>query len=59
MSISALDEALVRFVKRRGQRELPAIQAILLANNKTVMQEMEKREKHRKADAKFRAKKRT
>jgi len=57
--ISALDAALVRFSKRRGHVEFPAIQAVLLANNETVMQEMEKREKQRKAQAKFQVKKRT
>ena len=46
--ISALDAALVRFIKRRGHGEFPAIKAVLLANNETVMQEMEKREKQRK-----------
>ena len=57
--ISTLDAALVRFIKRRGHGEFPAIQAVLLANNETVMQEMEKREKQRKGQAKFQAKKRT
>ena len=57
--IPALDAALVRFIKRRGSGEFLAIQAVLLANNETVMQEMEKREKERKAQAKFQAKKRT
>ena len=57
--ISTLDAALVRFIKRRGHGESPAIKTVLLANNDTVMQEMEKRGKQRKAQAKFQAKKTT
>jgi hypothetical protein len=45
--ISALDAALARFIRRMAQEELPALRAVLLANNEKVMREMEKRERNR------------
>ena len=41
--IAALDAALARFIPRMHQKELPALRAVMLANNETVMKEMEKR----------------
>ena len=45
--ISALDAALAGLIPRldaaRYQEELPAIRAVMLANNETVMKEMERR----------------
>ena len=55
--ISALNHALVRFIPKMRAEELPSLRAVMLANNETVMKEMEKREKQRKAQAKSRAKK--
>jgi hypothetical protein len=45
--ISALNHALATFVRRVRAEELPAIRAVMLTNNETVMKEMEKRERYR------------
>jgi hypothetical protein len=41
--IAALDAALADFIPRLTGKELPALRALLLANNETVMKEMERR----------------
>ena len=55
--VAALDHALANFIQRGRAEEIGAIRAVMLANNGTVMKEMEKREKQRKAQAKHRTKK--
>jgi hypothetical protein len=55
--VSGLDHALAKLIQRGRAENLPAIREVMLANNETVMKEMEKREKQRKAQAKHRAKK--
>ena len=45
--IGALNHALARFIRRVRVEELPAIRAVMLANNECVMKEMEKRERYR------------
>ena len=45
--ISALNHALARFIRRVRAEELPAIRAVMLTNNETVMKEMENRERYR------------
>jgi hypothetical protein len=55
--IAALDHALARRIQTLLPEELPNLRAVMLANNETVMKEMEKREKQRKAQAKSKAKK--
>jgi len=47
--ISALNHALAGFIRRVRAEELPAIRAVMLTNNETVMKEMEKRERYRAA----------
>jgi hypothetical protein len=41
--ISALDAALARFVPRLTDEKLPALRALMFANNQRVMEEMERR----------------
>ena len=41
--IAALDPALADFVPRMTAKDLPELRAIKLANNETVMKEMERR----------------
>ena len=41
--IAALDAALARFIPRMHREELPALRAVMLANNEKVMKEMERR----------------
>ncbi len=41
--IAALDAALAKFIPRMRREELPALRALMLANNERVMKEMEKR----------------
>ncbi len=55
--IAALDHALATRVQTLLPEELLNLRAVMLANNETVMKEMEKREKKRKAQAKSKAKK--
>jgi hypothetical protein len=55
--ISALNHALARRIQTLLPEELLNLRAVMLANNETVMKEMEKREKRRKAQARSRAKK--
>ena len=43
----ALDEALARLMPRMTDEQLPALQATMFANKKTVMKEMNRREHHR------------
>jgi hypothetical protein len=56
--VAALDHALAMYLPKTPAEELPSLRAILLANNETVMKEMERREKQRKSQAKHKAKKR-
>ena len=55
--IAALDRALAGRIQTLLPEELLNLRAVILANNETVMKEMAKREKQRKAQAKSRAKK--
>jgi hypothetical protein len=55
--IAALDHALAGRIQTLLPEELLNLRAVMLANNETVMKEMAKREKQRKAQAKSRAKK--
>jgi hypothetical protein len=55
--IAALDHALARRIQTLLPEELLNLRAVMLANNETVMKEMEKREKQRKAQTRARAKK--
>ena len=55
--IAALDHALARRIQTLLPEELLNLRAVMLANNETVMKEMEKREKQRKAQTRSRAKK--
>lgn len=55
--IAALDHTLARRIQTLLPEELLNLRAVMLANNETVMKEMEKREKQRKAQAKSKAKK--
>jgi hypothetical protein len=57
--IAALDHALARRIQTIRAEDLPNLRAFMLANNETVMKEMEKREKQRKAKAKYQARKRS
>jgi hypothetical protein len=41
--ISALDAALARFIPRLQPGQVPRLRALMLANNKIVMKEMERR----------------
>ena len=41
--IAALNHALARFIRRVRAEELPAIRAVMLTNNETVMKEMARR----------------
>ncbi len=41
----ALDAALARLIPRMHQEDLPALRALMLANNEIVMKEMERRGK--------------
>ena len=41
--IAALDAALARFIPKMHREELPALRALMLANNERVMKEMERR----------------
>jgi hypothetical protein len=41
--IAALDAALASFIPRMHREELPALRAVILANNERVMKEMERR----------------
>lgn len=41
--ISALDDALAKSIPRLPREQLPALRALLLTNNETVMKEMERR----------------
>jgi hypothetical protein len=41
--IAALDAALADFVPRMTAKDLPQLRAFMLANNETVMKEMERR----------------
>jgi len=41
--IAALDAALANFVPRITAKDLPELHAFMLANNETVMKEMERR----------------
>jgi hypothetical protein len=41
--IAALDAALARLIPRMHREELPALRAVMLANNERVMKEMERR----------------
>ena len=54
--IAALDHALARRIQTLLPEELLNLHAVMLANNETVMKEMAKREKQRKAQAKSGAK---
>ena len=54
--IAALDHALARHIQTLLPEEFPNLRAVMLANNETVMKEMAKREKQRKAQAKSRTK---
>jgi hypothetical protein len=54
--IAALDHALAGRIQTLLPEELLNLRAVMLANNETVMKEMAKREKQRKAQAKSRAK---
>jgi hypothetical protein len=56
--VAALDHALYKLIPKMRAEDLLAIRALVLANNETVMKEMEKRQKQRKAHARHRAKKR-
>ena len=53
--IAALDAALAGLVPKLKPDQLPELRAVMLANNASVMTEMEKREHARKANAKARA----
>ena len=55
--IAALDHALAKRIQTLLPEELLNLRAVMLANNETVMKEMEKREKQRKAQTRSRAKK--
>ena len=55
--IASLDHALAGRNQTLLPEELLNLRAVMLANNETVMKEMAKREKQRKAQAKSRAKK--
>ena len=55
--IAALDHALAGRIQTLLPEELLNLRAVMLANNETVMKEMEKREKQRKAQTRSRAKK--
>ena len=41
--IAALDAALAGLVPRLGEVQLPALRALMMANNEVVMKEMERR----------------
>lgn len=41
--LAALDAALASFIPRMHREELPALRAVILANNERVMKEMERR----------------
>ena len=41
--ITALDAALADFIPRRSSDQLPALRALMLANNDIVMKEVERR----------------
>jgi len=41
--IAALDSALARLTPRMHREELPALRAVILANNERAMKEMERR----------------
>ena len=49
--IAALDAALAGLVSKLKPDQLPELRAVMLANNASVMTEMEKRERARKANA--------
>jgi hypothetical protein len=55
--IAALNHALARRIQTLLPGELLNLRAVMLTNNETVMKEMEKREKQRKAQTRARAKK--
>jgi hypothetical protein len=45
--VAALDHALAKLIPKMRAEDLPSIRAVVLANNETVMKEMEKRERDR------------
>jgi hypothetical protein len=47
--IAALDAALAGFIPLMLPEELPALRAVMLANNETVMKEMERLGRHRQS----------
>jgi hypothetical protein len=44
--IAALDQALARVIPRLSGQQIASFRALMLANNKTVMREMERRGQH-------------
>ena len=53
--IAALDAALAGLIPNLKREQLPELRAIMLVNDERVMAEMERRERKRKLNAKFRA----
>jgi hypothetical protein len=45
--IAALDAALMKLLRKLDAEELPALRAVMLANNTRIMKEMERRERKR------------
>jgi hypothetical protein len=54
ISISALDGAFARLIRRLARDQIAPLRVVMLANNERVMKEMERREQTRKANAKNR-----
>ena len=52
--IAGLDAALAGLITRLKPKQLPALRAVMLANNERVMAEMEQRERVRMTNAKYR-----
>ena len=57
--IAGLDAALAGLVPKLRPEQLPELRAVMLANNARVMEEMERRERVRKTNAKSRARQKT
>jgi hypothetical protein len=53
--VAALDHALARFIRKKMlAEELPNLRAVMMANNETLMQEMERREQKRVQGRRYR-----